>query len=179
MLMRSMASSSSVMRNLRSPWPQVILIESIFSTALGLLTPFSSSKWRMGFAAPVAASISTAVHGVRELARVVRLAAASVRRRALRLGLLWSGPRLFGLGPLGVEGLDLGLSPLLCCLLVSLVVRQDGTGWLHGKALWENGQNELILKPFHFQLCWDCSVSKLKLLFLVASAITMPKASQC
>ena len=34
-----------------------------------------------------------------------------------------------------VEGLDLGLSPLLCCLLVSLVVRQDGTGWLHGKAL--------------------------------------------
>ena len=78
-----------------------------------------------------------------------------------------------------VEGLDLGLSPLLCCLLVSLVVRQDGTGWLHGKALWENGQNELILKPFHFQLCWDCSVSKLKLLFLVASAITMPKASQC
>ena len=164
MLMRSMASSSSVMRNLRSPWPQVILIESIFSTALGLLTPFSSSKWRMGFAAPVAASISAAVHGVRELARVVRLAAASVRRRALRLG---------------VEGLELGLSPLLCCLLVSLVVRQDGTGWLHGKALWENGQNELILKPFHFQLCWDCSVSKLKLLFLVASAITMPKASQC
>ena len=62
---------------------------------------------------------------------------------------------------------------------VSLVVRQDGTGWLHGKALWENGQNELILKPFHFQLCWDCSASKLKLLFLVASAITMPKASQC